>query len=492
MIKGINSRPQNTEGKWDAFLGILSNASWLTIARLGGDLSSALLFVVISRRFGVAGTGQYAYGFAIANLAMAVVNLGLVDFGLREYSRLPVEEKRRTFGSIIGVQCKALAVVLLGLVGFVVVTHPDAAATAIIFLLTAYQLALMLANTFFIPAFARQAMIVPALAQLICRGVAVAVAILLACGLDISLSTILIPLPIGAGLLLAFATLSARRYNGSLGVCMNWSKTLSIMQVAWPFAASLIIFQLYSRIDLIMLSTLLGDESAGIYAAGIKFFEIGLMPIVLLAIAVYPAISQHSGQSEHEFSKMTDKFLRTSLILGGMLAWVLFFLAPLGLTPLLGDKFTASIPVVQMTGVLSIIMSIDLVATRLLLVMHLQVRRTTIQLLGILLNVVLNIILIPSFGVHGAMGAWIISQASINLLYIRILCNRTATKDMLKTISFFSISLFAAIGIAVLLTSLHVHTLLVAGATLAIFGVTIFGTGFAPMLYPSEGYRHAR
>jgi O-antigen/teichoic acid export membrane protein len=189
---------------------------------------------------------------------------------------------------------------------------------------------------------------------------------------------------------------------------------------------------------------------------------------------------------------MTDKFLRTSLILGGMLAWVLFFLAPLGLTPLLGDKFTASIPVVQMTGVLSIIMSIDLVATRLLLVMHLQVRRTTIQLLGIILNVVLNIILIPSFGVHGAMGAWIISQASINLLYIRILCNRTATKDMLKTIAFFSISLFAAIGIAVLLTSLHVHTLLVAGATLAIFGVTIFGTGFAPMLYSSEGYRHAR
>ena len=208
------------------------------------------------------------------------------------------------------------------------------------------------------------------------------------------------------------------------------------------------------------------------------------MPVVLLAIAVYPAISQQVGHNQREFSEMTDKFLRTSLILGGLLAWVLFFLVPLGLAPLLGEKFTAATSVVQMAAVLSVIVSIDLVVTRLLLVLNLQIRRTAIQLIGIVLNAVLNFMLIPSFGVHGAMGAWIISQTSTNLIYIRMLRNRAATQDILKAMVLFSIPLSAAIGITIFLISLHVHTLLVAGAALVTFCVAASGTGFAPSMIP--------
>jgi O-antigen/teichoic acid export membrane protein len=485
QVKGSKVQSQNAGEKRGSFLGILSNASWMTVARLGGDVSSAFLFVVISRRFGVVGTGQYAYGFAIANIGMAIVNLGLLDFGLREYSRLPLAEKPLIFGRIVGIQCMTLAVVVLGLGGFIASARPAAETTAIILLLTTYQVALTLAPTFFIPAFARQAMMIPAVAELVCRGGSIVIASLfIFSGLDMSLSTALLPLPIGAGVLLAFATLSARHYNGSLRIYLNWTATVRVMQMVWPFAASVFIVQLYSRIDLIMLSTILGDESAGIYAAGIKFFEVGLMPVVLLAIAVYPAMSQQVGHNQREFSEMTDKFLRTSLLLGGLLAWALFFLVPLGLTPLLGEKFTASTSVVQMAAVLSVIVSIDLVVTRLLLVLNLQIRRTGIQLIGIILNAVLNFMLIPSFGVHGAMGAWIISQTSTNLIYIRMLRNRAATQDILKAMVLFSIPLSAAIGITIFLISLHVHTLLVAGAALVTFCVAASGTGFAPSMIP--------
>ena len=42
------------------FLKIVSGAGMLTSARVAGDLASALLFIAVSRTFGVEGTGLYA------------------------------------------------------------------------------------------------------------------------------------------------------------------------------------------------------------------------------------------------------------------------------------------------------------------------------------------------------------------------------------------------------------------------------------------------
>ena len=58
----------------ESFLKVLFNTGGMATTRLVGDLASFFLFILFSRRFGPAGIGQYAYGFAISGLLFSAVS----------------------------------------------------------------------------------------------------------------------------------------------------------------------------------------------------------------------------------------------------------------------------------------------------------------------------------------------------------------------------------------------------------------------------------
>ena len=83
------SVPLATRGR--RLLTTAQNAGWLAGSRLSGDVLNFFLFVVLSRRFGPAGVGAYAYAFSIAGFGYAAASLGLEDYGVREMARRPPE-----------------------------------------------------------------------------------------------------------------------------------------------------------------------------------------------------------------------------------------------------------------------------------------------------------------------------------------------------------------------------------------------------------------
>src|SRR5690348_15591118 len=139
-------------------LVILRNAGWLTIGRLIGDGVSFGLFIVLSRYFGPAGIGQFAYGFAIASFAAIFISIGLDEFGVREFARGAAREPARLLGKLLASQFALVVLVAAGLATFLVLTHAPSSDVGIVLLLSAQQALLAVARTFFIPAYAVQAM----------------------------------------------------------------------------------------------------------------------------------------------------------------------------------------------------------------------------------------------------------------------------------------------------------------------------------------------
>src|SRR5688500_7442792 len=146
------------------------NAFVLLACRVGADLLNFLLFLVVSRRFGPEGMGEYGYAFALAGLIYYAATLGIDEYGVREYNYRVPERRPSLIADLLGAQvCIALAVLAI-LIGYLQITQPAPDTLAIIMAMTLYQLGAAFSATLFVPAMAEQQMMPPAFINLLGRG----------------------------------------------------------------------------------------------------------------------------------------------------------------------------------------------------------------------------------------------------------------------------------------------------------------------------------
>ncbi|OYV76618.1 MAG: hypothetical protein B7Z66_08085 [Chromatiales bacterium 21-64-14] len=384
---------------------------------MSADGLSFVLFVVISRHFGPAGTGQYALGFASAGLIYMCCYLGLADYGIRESAQALAQGRQPTLSGLLAAQLTVIAVVVLGLVIFVLAAHLSAATTVVIVLLSSYQVGLALARTLFVSAFAREAMAAPALAELACRGAAILAALAMIVRHHASLATALLAYPAAGIVLVLVASVSAVRHGDFRRWCGCLREVWPTIQAAWPFGVSEIIFQLYTRVDLVMLSILVGATATGLYASVMKFVEVGVTPLVFVGMAAFPGLSSHYGSSDGDFRSAAHELFRVTLMLGGLLAWALYYVVPGLFVPLLGHRFASVGPLVQVTALLALLYAVEIAAVRVLLAARRQLGRLKLQIIGTAFKLAANLALIPLFGLMGALAASIASLALIGVLY---------------------------------------------------------------------------
>jgi O-antigen/teichoic acid export membrane protein len=431
----------------------IRNAAWLTVGRLIADVLSAVLFVVISRRFGPHGLGQYSYGFAIASFTLIFSGVG-ATFGVREFARLPEERRRNLLARLLALQLAATTAVSLLAVAYVLLTGTSRDTAIIALLLSIYQVAFGFGQTLFVPACAREAMRLPAVTEAGCRAGAIVVALAAIAIGGYPLPLALVPFPVAGLLMVLVGIVSARRHGAAPSVRVSLPALRRTFAEAWPFAAADVVVLLYARADLILLGLLAGEAAAGIYFSGFKFVEVGVMPAVFLATATYPVLSSRFEGDRAAYRRASGDLLRHALLLGGLLAWGLLFVVPELVVPLLGARFAATPAIVRIMAALAIMASLEPAFGRILLAAHRQVACLRIQFFGVVVNVVLNAALIPLMGVQGAVLASIISLA--------LMCGRYvwAARDLLPESSLLGIAApWTAILIAAGLTGATVQHL---------------------------------
>lgn len=471
------SRPQHKSP-----LVILRNAGWLTIGRLIGDAMSFGLFIVLSRYFGPAGIGQFAYGFAIASFAAIFISIGLDEYGVREFARGAAREPARLLGTLLTSQLALLVLVSAGLVAFLIVTRASSSELAIVLLLSAQQAILSFARTFFVPAYAREAMTRPALMEVGCRVGGMLITLVLVVVFQTSLAFSLVGYPIGAIALLVLGAGSGMRHVGVPRMRTSWGEIMRMLSVAWPFGASEMVYLVYTRADLVILTWLSGDAVAGLYATALKFFEVGVLPLYFLGFAAYPALSQLFQQRERTLPAAAGRLVLAFLTLSSFIAWAMVFIVPSVLVPLLGDRFVAAAPVAQLMAILVPLSAIQSALTRVLLATHLQVVKFKLQALTTVLNVVLDVALIPVLGIPGAIAATAIALAVADVCYIRAVRTRLPGTPMIQAVAIFLVPLVCAALAALIAVWLGWPLWLVASTCLVVFIAVVWVSGLAARL----------
>ena len=392
------------------------NAFALLACRIGADLLNFLLFLVVSRRFGPEGMGEYGYGFALAGLVYYAATLGIDEYGVREYSRQPAERRPTLISNLLGSQVCIAIVVIVVLLGYLLITRPTPTMLTIIVSMTIYQLGAAFSATLFVPAMAEQRMLGPAFINLLGRGSAFVVTGLLIWAFEWSLHAASVAFACGGLLMLVLALRSAASFKAHLLPNLDARSVLAGTRTLWSFAAVGLLGQLLNRIGVIALSLQIGEAAAGIYTTGLKLVEVACLPLVFIGVAAYPRLCQAFADPV-AFQRLTRQGLTLGIALAAVLAAAMYLLVPPLLVPVLGERFGGSETIIAAMAAIVLAQGIEIVLGRLMLAANLNVERAVRITVGTVVCVLLTVSFTPLFGIGATIAALVGSYLLVDLLY---------------------------------------------------------------------------
>ena len=169
---------------------------------------------------------------------------------------------------------------------------------------------------------------------------------------------------------------------------------------------------LYNDIDKTFLVSMGQSKAAGIYTAAYRIVDIASTPIYSIYSAAFPQFFREGAKSVRDAFAFSHKLMRKTVPYSAAAAVVMF--AGAGLLPrILGPSFSESTAALRWLCLLPLIRCIHYAAGTTITGSVSQWVRTVQQIVVALLNILLNIVLIPRFSWQGAAAASLLSDGAL-------------------------------------------------------------------------------
>lgn len=168
----------------------------------------------------------------------------------------------------------------------------------------------------------------------------------------------------------------------------------------------------YNDIDKTMLARLSTLSATGIYAAAYRIIDTSLTPVRSLVSAAYPEFFRIGTGGVEATYGYAKRLIRKAVVFGAIDFFALLLVAPL-LPWILGPKYAAVAPAIQWLALIPVMRCVHWFLADALSGANAQVLRTGIQVGVALLNVGLNLIVLPRWSWVGAAWTSLASDAAL-------------------------------------------------------------------------------
>lgn len=192
--------------------------------------------------------------------------------------------------------------------------------------------------------------------------------------------------------------------------------TKKLLRVASPMLFSSLLLYLLNWTDIIILGLMTDEKQVGIYNIAYKIGSVGFLVLISISTIITPKIADLFGNDKlEELKKLIHQYTRLIAILTLPVVLTLIFLSDFILS-FFGNETTSGA-----TTLIIVAISVFLSATagnvdQILNMTNHQVILKNITIISFFINVILNIILIPNYGIIGSAFSSLISTIIINLL----------------------------------------------------------------------------
>lgn len=190
-----------------------------------------------------------------------------------------------------------------------------------------------------------------------------------------------------------------------------------------PFVLQIMLAKVYWHIDAVMLSRMADEAVVGWYGAAYRLYEtLGFLPNIVAVMIMMPILSRLSVVSHDAMRTAFEKGLTVLLVLGIPIAVGMIVLAePILLFIYERPEFAAATPILQLLGLGTLVLYVNMAVGWALVSLERERKMALVSGSAVLLNVSLNLLMIPAWQHVGAAAATVITEVFIGAGYLLLL-----------------------------------------------------------------------
>ncbi|MCD6290596.1 MAG: flippase [Anaerolineae bacterium] len=432
-------------------------------------LLAMALQVAIARRLGASGLGKYAVTLAFVAIFQIVSDLGLPRLVIREVARRTERASQYFYGALTAQLIGAtLAYAALLTITRLFNYAPDTLQALMLGGASLFPYACTSASNAIFQAHERMELTAIAEVAGLLVQLAAALALLwLGYGVVALAGTIVLGRVVAAVLALWMVGRLGVLRRPRIDLGFSWHLVRSALEF-YALALSVVV---YSRMNIVIISQLLGEEAAGIYNAAYLVVRAFALAITGYSDALYPALSRlyAAADDRGRFIGAGQRSLRYGLLLALPTAMGVALLAP-KLIAWVYRHGQYERSVILLTIVIWEIVPffMNAVLSRILIASNLQRLSVRVAIGKLALSLIYYLALTPTWGLPGAAVATVLSTATGSVLNWRYVTRYAAPLD-LKALAFKPALAAAAMGLG-FLVRLQWGPIVAVGVAIGIYG----------------------
>jgi O-antigen/teichoic acid export membrane protein len=413
---------------------IAKNTFLLTFGELISKAALFLLTVLIARYLGSAELGQYSFAMSFTVLFYVIMDLGLNKLALRD---LPRDKSKlgEYLYNILAIKIVLSVIAFVSIFLTINLTGQISEVKMLVYLAGAYIIISESISTLFRDVFvAFEHVEYEAVTTIIEKTIILALGYL-ALVWDYGLFWIFIAFLIG-GIIRTILGMIIILYKFRPTFTINPKLFWPLIKRAFPFCLTYLLATLYIKVDMTMLSLMQGDEAVGLYSAAVNIiFSLVLIPEVFMR-AVFPNMSRFYVTNKEAFIKSCQLSLKYLIIVSmPILAGGIMVAKPLILF-IYKQKFLGSVLSFQILLLFLFLYTIKWALNIALYSANLEKKVVWSYVIGLIVNVGLNLIFIPQYSYIAASWNTVIAEvvvvAVIYYWFARQICRLSIARYLMR------------------------------------------------------------
>lgn len=393
---------------------IIFNSLWIITDKVIRMVGGLIVGIWFARYLGPYNFGAWNYSCSIIALAIPIINLGLNNILLTDL--IKVNDKAKTlFTGLMIKLCSGLALtIIIYLFSF---TLKNEQITRSLLIILSFQCIFQASDVFDLfyqsRTESKNSVFAKTSAYVLMNIIKV---IALVKGYSLLFFGVLTVLEVMTStiILLYFYFKISKQSFSSWNIDFGLIKNLLLR--SWPFIITELLITLYTKLDLVMIKNMIGNVELGKYSAAVRISEIWYFIGEAITISLYPTIIKLKEKSEAEFLDGYQKLFNILTTIAVVNSIIISLLSSYITDLLYGERFVGIGSILAIHIWTGVFVYLGVGCGNWFILNNLQKYLMVRTSIGAIINILLNMILIPKYQGLGAAIATLIAQIFASVL----------------------------------------------------------------------------
>lgn len=394
---------------------VAKNTAYLTFSYITQKILSFGYYILVAIFFDKEDIGKYVFALSFTTMFAVFIDIGLTNAMIREIAKFK-EKTKEYLSSILGAKIflsifvYLAVVVAINFLGHSALTKQMIYLAGVIMVIDSFTLSLWGVLRGQRNLFYESISVIGNQLVIIITGTLILI-------LKLPLIYMLVPFICGSIFSLLFALYVLIKKDGlKISFAFNWSVLKSLWKISLPLALIAIFSRIYGYIDQVMIKQIAGDIASADYGTAMKIpFALQFIPTAFGA-ATFPAFSNYYQFAKEKLRSSFERSMAILTILAIPMTWGIIAVGDEIMHFVFNGKFDSAVPALKVLMVGLIFVFLNFPLGSLLNACDRQKTNTKLVGLVMVLNIILNIFLIPKYSFFGASMAFVFCHGLLSVI----------------------------------------------------------------------------